>query len=235
MRLFPRLLLALAAASSGLALGAGQSGARDRAAQGELPPAPIDYTEADRFFATADYDGNGWISFREARQALEIDQARFFAFDENRDGAIDLEEFRRVYAETVRKVGAFPPPKPDPSRRDALTRGLPAGGAGETSGGLPPARSVEELFGHIVDRESSPDAQPRPPRILGPVPVFRRLDFDDDGLISVQDLMDLARPLSHPVRVRALIADLDQDGDGGVSREEFRRAMQSRLPAAARR
>lgn len=199
--------------------------AKPRGEKPEEPLPPLDLSEADRFFAIADYDGGGWISYREASKSLLIDQARFLAFDTSRDGRIELEEFRKVFTDAITRVGAFPPPIPDPSR---------AGVPGEPEPGNAPeppsvsATTVEELFGRIEERDDGPEALPRPARLVGPVPVFRRLDFDDDGLISVLDLLDLGRPIAHPVRVRALIAILDEDGDGGVSRAEFRRSMQSK-------
>lgn len=205
-----------------------------RPAQDEKPPPPIDFTEADRFFAIADYNGNGWVAYGEAHVAFGIDQVRFFAFDTSRDGRIELEEFRKVYADAIKKVGAFPPPLPDPTRPAGLDAESPADVA-DPALPVPSVTTIEELFGRIEERDDGPEAQPRPPRLVGPVPMFRRLDFDDDGLISVQDLSDLGRPLAHPVRVRALVADLDLDQDGAISRAEFRRSMQSKLTAPTSR
>ncbi|MEO0661709.1 MAG: hypothetical protein AAFZ87_09245, partial [Planctomycetota bacterium] len=50
----------------------------------------------------------------------------------------------------------------------------------------PNARTPEELFGVTVDRGDG-----APPRIDGPVPLFRRLDLDSDGAIEVSDLQGL--------------------------------------------
>ena len=60
-----------------------------------------------------------------------------------------------------------------------------------------------------------------PPHIPGPVIPFRRLDLDDDGFITTEDLLALQSPLRLEVRAGAVVAGLDLDSDGRVSLPEF--------------
>ncbi len=89
----------------------------------------------------------------------------------------------------------------------------------------PKAKSVLELFGRSVPREEREGSVHLPPQIPGPVPVFRRLDLDDDGGIELDDLSALQRPLQLHVRVNAVFATLDTDADGRLSPEELAASM----------
>lgn len=205
------------------------AGAEQGSVPGRLRQPEPDPAEADRFFDVADYDKNGWISFREASQALDLDQVRFSAVDKDpRDGRISREEFRVAHAQAVRSLGRFRPPRPDPSLEvfEPEPSTLPG-----LEPGLPGPRSLSELFGQALPRHVEGETLPRPPLIVGPVPVFRRLDLDADGRISEGDLLELRRPLQVPVRIKAMIASIDTDGDGAISHEEFLLSMGTRLPA----
>lgn len=85
------------------------------------------------------------------------------------------------------------------------------------------ASSVLELFGQPEERGSN--ALPEPPRLAGPLPVFERLDVNHDGFLTEKDLFELQYPLTLPVRGPAVIAALDQDGDGRLSLAEFEAAL----------
>jgi Ca2+-binding EF-hand superfamily protein len=98
-----------------------------------------------------------------------------------------------------------------------------AGETGAAEGPVP--TTVLELFGGAQARVLGPGSAPHPDQIIGPVPPFYRLDVDRDGRISAMDLERLQRPLQLPVRLRAVLATLDLDGDGTLSRDEFRRAL----------
>lgn len=88
-------------------------------------------------------------------------------------------------------------------------------------------QSLEELFGQPVIPANPRSGEQLAPRIVGPIPHFRRLDLDNDGLISVEDLERLLRPLQTPVRISTVLNTLDLDGDGKLSRAEFVNAIQS--------
>ena len=75
----------------------------------------------------------------------------------------------------------------------------------------------------MIRRDSA--SSPYPPLITGPVPHFRRLDLDNDGAISIDDLANLMRPMQMRLRLPALINTLDLDGDGVLNEEEFERAL----------
>lgn len=258
--------------------------------------APVFFPEADlpeqealqkRYFQIADYDGNGWISYREATASLGLDRGRFPSFDEDRDGRIVPEEFDQRFRATVEMVGSFRPPTPASSTTSAAAAnptsgiigaadldgdgqlalgeldsllsgvgitGIPAGAvmakfdldqSGQldateleevatqlSQGGLAAApdpmsvpRNIDDLFGVPARRVEDTSGTPLPPRLVGPVTHFRRLDFDDDGVITPDDLLRLQAPIQVDVRARAIIAFLDVNGDGQLDRTEFDAAM----------
>jgi len=185
---------------------------------------------AAAYFEIADYDGDGWISFREARSSLEIDRQRYLVYDANQDGQVTLPEYTLVSLETWRRYGAFKPPIPDPDDPTAATRleSLVAGeeAVEEALEYVPAAAdSIEELFGTVIPRPRQTHTSPEPDQIVGPVFPYRRLDFDGDGGIGRDDLDVLLLGAGLELRSPVLIAALDRDGDGEISEREFYRAM----------
>lgn len=91
--------------------------------------------------------------------------------------------------------------------------------------GAKKSMSLTELF----DRTETEDARTGntigPRRTTGPISVFKRLDYDRSGSIGLQDLEELYRPLRSPVRPAVVLATLDTDGDGVISRDEFDASM----------
>jgi len=245
------------------------------------------------YFALCDHDGEGWISFREARDGLRLDRAGFAEFDADRDGRIDLDEFAARYSEFSALIGRLPRPRPaqtrpvdlprepeqilaayDDDRDGALSEaelqvllddygrseipvalalekldqdgeeGLRAGelellarmlatlhvAASGTGAATPTPTSILDLFGRAVERPHALDGPPLPPLIVGPVPVFRRLDLDDDGGIELDDLHRLLSPLQLSVSLSAIHATLDLDQDGRIDPDELDRALGARFP-----
>lgn len=76
---------------------------------GERKPITDDDLSAS-YFATCDYDGDGWISYSEAQKSMNADRTTFAVFDVDRDGRITEEEFKKRYDAIIARGGAFAPP-----------------------------------------------------------------------------------------------------------------------------
>ena len=155
-------------------------------------------------------------------------------YDKNRDGGLDTSELEvllvRVGAVRLEAETSIEQFDRDLSRElesaeieDLISLLKPSGAASKG----PRARTIEELFGKLVPREIQEGSTPQPVRITPPVRSFRRIDIDADGLISLDDLAELQRPLVLPVRARAVLAALDTNGDGTLDETEFRASMRS--------
>ncbi len=257
----------------------------------QTPEEPVYSSEEEReqaYFEICDHDSNGWISFREAKKSLKLQERDEFAvFDTNADGRVMPDEFGVRYRVIVDRMGAFQRPVPGDAGSRALTRdptqlvsaydqnadrsiddvelaallddygldGLPAltimekldrdhtgflndgeldqlarllsapTQLNDPAGDVDRPGSIDELFGEVIPRGQIVDAVEQPPRIPGPVPHFRRLDFDNDGEISRRDLERLQSPLHIEARAGVALAALDANGDGVVSVDEFRASM----------
>ncbi|MBL8859113.1 MAG: EF-hand domain-containing protein [Planctomycetes bacterium] len=154
------------------------------------------------------------------------------AFDTNNDGALDRREVQTALAEYGAQ-GVDAQVVLETIDRDRSER-IEASEAQALLDVLAPPTitterkryaSIAELFDQVEARKLAADTTPQPPRILGPVSTFRRLDFDQSGKISVSDLDELQRPLLIPIRKSAVISTLDLDGDGELSPREFHAAM----------
>ncbi len=275
-------------------------------ADGEVIPAgkvkevPPTYRQASDeeiadWYRAADYDGNGWISFGEAAQAMSFDRVRFSVYDNDRDGRFQFPEFKLFYFDCLSRQGTFiepkakpEPPQPPPrdpeqlrnaydsdldeyvsqfeletilrdyQRSDLVAERVLAAEDDDTDGRLSiseleglvallypvsmadtqtgseqqdPAGSLLELFRRVVPRDSKHTGTPSPPLITGPVTHFSRLDLDDDGAISLEDLKNLLRPVPERVRLSSVLNSLDLDGDGVLNPGELERAL---MPRATR-
>jgi len=171
----------------------------------------------------------------EAREAIpERADDALETYDKDHDGGLDMGELEVLLVQVgaVRMEGETTLEQFD---RD-LTRKLESAeiedllsllkpGTGSSKGYRP--RTIDELFGKIVPRKIQEGSTPQPVRITPPVRSFRRLDIDADGLISLEDLAELQRPLVLPVRAPAVFAALDTNGDGALDESEFRASMRS--------
>jgi Ca2+-binding EF-hand superfamily protein len=211
-----------------------------------------------RSFALFDEDGDGRISpteFRARYEKLEKGGGDFPApigkagsrtsgptapgelalrFDKDGDGALDRSELRELLSALHSRLEAdilLPKFDRDGNRRLAKEE------LGELTAFLDPARrsqqkphaaSIEELFGKPIPREERKGSIEIAPLIPGPVPSFRRLDLDNDGKITAEDLLALQRPMQLPVRYAAVLATLDTNGDDGIDAAEFAASMAQR-------
>ncbi len=186
----------------------------------------VDTSAESKYFKICDHDKDKWISFREANYSLLFDRGQFGRVDANTDGRITRPEFDIYYAETVERAGSFKEP-----RHQAGTRNAPAIAEDREESAPREAEevvnqaSVQLLFNEHHQRAESSDSYPLPPKILGPTHHFVRLDVTRDDRITIEDLEWLARPAHIEVRLSSVIAILDTDNDGAVSRAEFEAAM----------
>lgn len=241
--------------------------------------------ERQLYFATADADSSGWISFREAKSAIRFDAPRFRAFDTDNDGRFTMEEYsafvvfetsagRAIEKPTFIGATEMPPARNAEQLRAAydvdldgkinrlelermvsdyergnleleaaaLMPRLDANGDSSLdrselerlAGFLTPlvvdsviaqpkapgARTIMELFGQPIDAGEN-----NPPRIIGPVRPFRRLDVNNDGFVDLEDLERLKGRTFARVRLGSVLNTLDIDYDGRLSEREFLSAM----------
>lgn len=76
---------------------------------------------------------------------------------------------------------------------------------------------------------SAEDKKDGPPR-RGPAAMFDKLDENDDGAISKDEISEKA-----PDRLKEILKKSDADGDGKVTRKEFRAATKERMEAMKKR
>ncbi|MFT7487316.1 MAG: Ca2+-binding EF-hand superfamily protein, partial [Candidatus Paceibacteria bacterium] len=180
-------------------------------------------------FEIADYDRNGWLSFRELKDSLGTDRPRYLVYDSDRNGKVTRPEFARLCLATYRKYGAFKIPTPNPADPTAaqLLEGLGIIDGEEEEPLYEPvdADSILELFGTPRPRPPREGSAPEPSLIQGPVHSFRRLDYDNDGTIGPDDLEVLLLGAGLTDRPKALIASIDTNGDGHLSEQEFQASM----------
>jgi len=105
--------------TGGRAQAPARRGAREPATQGDGPQG-VDL--ARRYFHLCDIDGDGVMSYYEARASLELSRAEFAVYDKNVDGLCDEDEFRDRYETLIAKGGAFQPPRVAEGQEESRTR-----------------------------------------------------------------------------------------------------------------
>ena len=87
----------------------------------------------------------------------------------------------------------------------------------------PDASTADDLFGTPIDL-----GETNAPRIIGPVSPFRRLDVDNDGFVTIDDLQRLEGRSFSLLSLEGVLSTLDLDADGRLSEAEFLASMTGR-------
>jgi hypothetical protein len=211
----------------GLSVSDAQAGQDGRAGgRGRGRGAKADTSTESRYFKICDHDKSAWISFREANHSLLFDRSQFARTDANSDGRITRPEFDMYYTEMIERAGSFKEPRHQAgTRKETVASEGPMETAPDEVVEEISEASVQELFSEHHQRAENSDSYPLPPKILGPAHHFDRLDITKDDRITIEDLEWLARPTHLEVRLSSVIAILDANNDGAVSRAEFDSAM----------
>lgn len=179
----------------------GETGATDS------EPAP-DFPTAADILAVYDRDESGGLVREEIERLFDDLAVRLSArvvgdsLDHDKDATLNAQELDPL-ARMVRRHAsssgdtASPTAEPSPAPK-ALDR--------RTSQGLRPTQAGE-----------TPDP--------GPASPFQRLDLDGDGWIEEGELQTLQFPARTRVRAREVLAALDRNADGLLSRAEFEAAL----------
>ncbi len=231
------------------------AGAAPQASQDSSPEVVRSYFDA------CDPNGDGWISYREAHDTLDLDRTGYARLDTDRDGRVVIEEFRVHLALLADRVGSLPPPRSArnsssemPRKPSLILASYDRGGDGSLE--------EEELQKLLVDYRRA-----RPPALV----LLDRLDQDGDRRLRASELellvrwlaslhlieADAVRPASAPrsvdelfgaviARVRTLdplpqpalivgpvshFRRLDLDGDGSIELDDLLELMRPRSAA----
>jgi len=178
---------------------------RKRSARPQLPPgsslapvAPADWVEER--FRKLDRDGDGFLSFDEMTENLKLEKDKW---DVNRDGMIDLAEWRAYVAAFQRAQQRRSPTKPAKRAREPI-RDIQS----LLSGRKLPIQDIRRL---APSREANVQRAVRPP-------------FDESKLTRTlgQGNSKGARAVKLPNNVPAWFKEYDTDGDGQVSLREWK-------------
>lgn len=147
---------------------------------------PYDPELKREYFEVCDRDANGWISFREARESMELSRDSYRSFDRDLDGRIVRDEFETRYDHVVDRSGAFPPPRAP--LQLTLAGGEP---------GAPVAADASPLLAFDADADGTIDASELetllaalrlPPGVVTPAAVLDTVDADGSGRVESAEL-----------------------------------------------
>lgn len=141
---------------------------------------------AQAYFALADWNGDGWISFKESADSMGLDRQAFAAFDSDRDGRISLDEFVVRQKAIVERGGVLEAPRRKPARQAAPAR---------TAADLL-ALFDEDRDSALGERELARVVDESKNKELSPAALLSALDKDGDKRLHGEELNRLAATLA---------------------------------------
>lgn len=148
-----------------------------------IEPGSPEWSELERpIYEACDTDHSGWISFREARDALGMDRAEFALYDRDRDGRIGSREFNSRYETVVEDTGIYHLPKLENTRQLIPRSPRQLTAAFDTSGDG--ALDKDEVGKLLLDYDREE---------LDPQLVVERLDQDATNKIDGAEVQQLSR------------------------------------------
>ena len=143
-------------------------------------------------FQLCDFDRNGWLSFREASQTLELEREEFLRYDTDRDGRLDPAEFEGRFRVLMERIGRVAEPRI----------------------GLPSAFAPAEPEAGAEDEAAADPA-------LAPYDLLRRFDADTTRGLGLTEVARLFRELEIEVDPLFVVKQMDADGTAQLELEEL--------------
>ncbi|MDF1800877.1 MAG: hypothetical protein P1V81_17025 [Planctomycetota bacterium] len=159
---------------------------------------PVTELETE-YFALADHDANGSLTFREAAASMGLSRDGFAQYDKDRDGLISEAEFRTRMRTLLERTGTFQ--KPIPKDKQVQPEGAEPAPTGPTP------ESFVGLYDADVDGRLGPAELAKAAGALGlgkldPALILGQLDKDKSGFVEPLELAE----------VLALLEELDAAG-----------------------
>jgi Ca2+-binding EF-hand superfamily protein len=149
---------------------------------GIVPGSPLWADLELPIFEACDTDRSGWISYREAHAALELDRDDFAVYDRDHDGRIGSREFNLRYEDVVSQTGVFRLPKLSTGRGSIPRAPRQLTTAFDSNGDTALDQAeVEALLREYGRKE------------LSPSDVVARLDRDGSGKLDGPEIQQLSR------------------------------------------
>jgi Ca2+-binding EF-hand superfamily protein len=154
--------------------------------------------DAERYFRTFDRNGDGKLD-REELQATPRLKGEWEQWDTNKDGAIDLAEFKAYLAARYAPPTAAGAPAPSPAAPPAPAEGKaePPMKPGEAAAAYRAGKPVPGLPSWFKDLDADHDGQVALHEWKGrPLEEFYTYDLNGDGFITIEEAMRVARSLA---------------------------------------
>ena len=206
-------------------------------------------TTTENVFDKVDKDNDGLLSFEEfktgpvASKGLARAEEYFQLMDKNHDGSVSREEFSKPHSSQPADGDAKPSgPTPEQRFRQLDSNRDGSVGLDEFLASLPaqkdPAKakeyfqmmdkdhdgklSLEEFQPHRPAKEpAKPETPPVKPSYPGPEAMFRKLDTDGNGGLSLDEFKASPIGLRDPAKAEEYFKFRDKNGDGKLTLDEF--------------